>query len=93
MEVRFPIVSYAQGELQRLQPFPTSIDGLTVGLLNNQKPNSALLLDSVLGGLRQHGRIAGVIRTTKSPPLPAPEEALGLLSAQGVDMTIIASAD
>jgi hypothetical protein len=92
VRVHVPIVEYPDPVEQRPNPLPRSLAGVTLGILDNQKPNSTLLIEAILGALPPSERPARLVRAFKSPPIPAPEEALTTLSG-GVDMTLIASAD
>jgi hypothetical protein len=92
IEVRIPTVGYPEVTAVPLQPLPRSLEGLTLGVIDNQKPNATPLLEAIVQGLSEHGRPKRVIRTQKSPPIPASEEVITTLSG-GADMTIIGSAD
>jgi len=48
-----------------LSPRPTSLKGLTVGLLDNTKPNATLLLEEIGRELAEHYGIAGTRLYTK----------------------------
>jgi hypothetical protein len=52
-----------------------SLEGLRVGLLDNNKPNAGAFLDRVEAGLRARFRVAELVRRTKPHaglPCPAP---------------------
>jgi hypothetical protein len=92
LEVRVPVVPFPDPIVQKQQPLPRSLDGIVLGVLDNQKPNASLLLDRIIARLGERSRLAKLVRTQKSPPIPASEEAITTLSG-GADMTLIASAD
>jgi hypothetical protein len=92
IEVRVPIVPYPDPVLQTPRPLPPSLDGITLGILDNQKPNATALLETIVEGLGKLGKPARILRQKKSPPIPAGQPAIATLSG-GADMTIIGSAD
>ena len=47
---------------------PRSLDGLTIGLLNNCKGNADLILDSAYGMLRERYGLTGSVNRTKDMP-------------------------
>jgi len=49
-----------------LAPRPGSLRGLTVGLLDNTKPNAAVLLSEVAGELRRRHGVRASVMYTKS---------------------------
>lgn len=52
-----------------------SLDGITLGLLCNSKPNAQVLLDAVAAGISERVSLAGAVRDSKaSPTSAAPEE-------------------
>ena len=70
-----------------------SLDGVTLGLLCNSKPNAQVLLDEVADGIAGRFSVAGIVRDRKaSPSEPAPAEVyVNLASRCGA--VIFASAD
>ncbi len=93
MRVRIPTVRHPEVQPQAQNPLPRSLSGVTLGILDNQKPNATLLLADIVSELeRRHGKFKRVVRQTKSPPTPASVMALDTL-AREVDVTIIASGD
>lgn len=76
-----------------LSPRPVTLKGLTVGLLDNTKPNSMLLLDEIAADLtRDHG-IGEVRRYVKEYfGTPVGDELLGRIAAE-VDIVITAVGD
>ena len=72
---------------------PRSLDGLVIGLLSNNKPNSELLLRDVAGLLKRQYSIKAVIEANKgSHRIPAPA---GMISdlAERCDVVITATAE
>jgi hypothetical protein len=52
-----------------------SLEGVTLGLLCNSKPNAQVLLDAVAAGIAQRVAVADVVRASKaSPASAAPDE-------------------
>jgi hypothetical protein len=92
IEVRVPVVAYPDPKLVQPNPLPRSLAGLTLGVLDNQKPHATELLQAIVSGLSQPDPPARVLRETKSPPIPASLQAIDSLAA-GADMTIVGSAD
>jgi hypothetical protein len=76
-----------------LSPRPVSLRGLTLGLLDNTKPNAMLLLDEIAADLeREHG-IAGVKRYVKDYfGTPIAQELLEQIVSE-VDVVITAVGD
>lgn len=71
----------------------SSLDGVTLGLLCNSKPNAQVLLDAVAEAIGERVNLAGVIRTSKAiPSSAAPDEVYELL-AQQCGAVLFASAD
>ena len=76
-----------------IAPRPGSLDGLVIGLLSNNKPNSELLLRDVAGMLKQQYAIKDVIEANKgSHRIPAPAEMIADLSER-CDVVITATAE
>ena len=72
---------------------PDSLDGLVIGLLSNNKPNSELLLRDVAGMLKQQYAVKDVIEANKgSHRIPAPAEMIADLSER-CDVVITATAE
>ena len=70
-----------------------SLDGVTLGLLCNSKPNAQVLLDEVADGIASRFPLGGVIRARKaSPSEPAPPEVYSNL-ASVCGAAIFATAD
>ena len=76
-----------------IAPRPDSLDGLVIGLLSNNKPNSELLLRDVAGMLKQQYAVEDVIEANKgSHRIPAPAEMIADLSER-CDVVITATAE
>jgi hypothetical protein len=60
-----------------------TLEGVTLGLLCNSKPNAQLLLDAVAEGLGERVRLAGIVRDSKAAPTSAaPPEVYANLAAR-----------
>lgn len=60
-----------------------TLEGVTLGLLCNGKPNAQVLLDTVAAGIAERVALAGVVRDRKpSPTSAAPEEVYANLAAR-----------
>ncbi len=76
-----------------IAPRPDSLDGLIIGLLSNNKPNSELLLRDVASMLKQQYAVKDVIEANKgSHRIPAPAGMIADLSAR-CDVVITATAE
>ena len=76
-----------------IAPRPDSLDGLVIGLLSNNKPNSELLLRDVANMLKQRYAVKDVIEANKgSHRIPAPVEMITDLSER-CDVVITATAE
>ena len=76
-----------------IAPRPGSLDGLVIGLLSNNKPNSELLLRDVADMLKQQYTVKDVIEANKgSHRIPAPAEMIADLSER-CDVVITATAE
>ena len=76
-----------------IAPRPGSLDGLVIGLLSNNKPNSELLLRDVAGLVGEQYRIKEVVEANKgSHRVPAPAEMIADL-AERCDVVITATAE
>lgn len=70
-----------------------SLEGVTLGLLCNSKPNAQVLLDSIADGIASKTRLAGIVRDRKaSPSEPAPPEVYSNLASR-CGAVIFATAD
>lgn len=70
-----------------------TLDGVTLGLLCNSKPNAQVLLDSVADGIGKKVSLAGIVRDRKaSPSEPAPPEVYSNLAGR-CGAVIFATAD
>ena len=70
-----------------------SLDGVTLGLLCNSKPNAQVLLDEIADGIASRFSLAGIVRDRKaSPSEPAPAEVYSNLASR-CGAVIFASAD
>jgi len=70
-----------------------SLDGVTLGLLCNSKPNAQVLLDAVADGIAGKVALGGVVRAAKMVPSePAPEDVY-VNMAERCGAVIFASAD
>jgi hypothetical protein len=56
-----------------IQPrrMPRTLDGATIGILNNQKPNATELFAAIEAELQRRAKALEVVYRTKSPPSPA----------------------
>lgn len=76
-----------------LSPRPVSLRGLTIGLLDNTKPNAMLLLDQIAADLERDQGIAGVKRYAKDYfGTPIKPELLARI-ADEVDVVVTAVGD
>ena len=76
-----------------IAPRPHSLDGLVIGLLSNNKPNSELLLRDVADLVKQQYAVKDVIEANKgSHRVPAPTEMIADL-AERCDGVITATAE
>ncbi|MYC05701.1 MAG: hypothetical protein F4X57_00730 [Chloroflexi bacterium] len=72
---------------------PASLDGLVIGLLSNNKPNSELLLRDVAGLVGEQYAIKEIVEANKgSHRVPAPPEMIADL-AERCDVVITATAE
>lgn len=72
---------------------PESLEGLVVGLLSNNKPNSELLLRNVAEMLKQRHGVSEVIESNKGTHrVPAPETILTSL-VSSCDVVVTATAE
>ena len=72
---------------------PASLDGLVVGLLSNNKPNSELLLRDVAELVRGQYAIKDVVEANKGTHrIPAPADMIADLAAR-CDVVITATAE
>ena len=70
-----------------------ALDGVTLGLLSNSKPNATFLLDLVAERIASRVDLAGIVRTSKLvPSSPAPEDVYTELERE-CGAVIFASAD
>ena len=76
-----------------IAPRPGSLDGLVIGLLSNNKPNSELLLRDVADLVGQQYAVKDVVEANKgSHRIPAPAEMIADL-ADRCDVVITATAE
>lgn len=76
-----------------IAPRPSSLNGMVIGLLSNNKPNSELLLRDVADMLKRQYAVKGVVETNKgSHRIPAPTEMIADL-AERCDVVITATAE
>ena len=76
-----------------IAPRPASLEGLTIGLLSNNKPNSELLLRDVADMLKREYAVKDVVEANKgSHRIPAPAEMIADL-AERCDVVITATAE
>ena len=72
---------------------PRTLDGLVVGLLSNNKPNSELLLRDVANLVKKQYAVKNVVEANKgSHRIPAPAEMIAELAEQ-CDVVITATAE
>jgi hypothetical protein len=70
---------------------PDTLDGLRIGLVDNQKANACTLLDGVQAGLASRFPGAEFVRELKIATSPSPEAVMGRL--EECDAVILAIAD
>jgi hypothetical protein len=76
-----------------IAPRPHSLDGLVIGLLSNNKPNSELLLRDVADLVKQQYEVKDIVEANKgSHRIPAPAEIITYL-AERCDVVITATAE
>lgn len=76
-----------------IAPRPSSLDGLVIGLLSNNKPNSELLLRDVADLVKQQYAVKEIVEANKgSHRIPAPAEIITEL-AERCDVVITATAE
>ena len=72
---------------------PRTLDGLVVGLLSNNKPNSELLLRDVANLVKKQYAVKDVVEANKgSHRIPAPAEMIAEMAEQ-CDVVITATAE
>ena len=72
---------------------PGTLDGLVIGLLSNNKPNSELLLRDVANFVKKQYAVKDVVEANKgSHRIPAPAEMIAELADQ-CDVVIAATAE
>ena len=72
---------------------PRTLDGLVVGLLSNNKPNSELLLRDVANLVKKQYAVKNVVEANKrSHRIPAPAEMIAEMAEQ-CDVVIAATAE
>ena len=72
---------------------PGTLDGLVIGLLSNNKPNSELLLRDVANLVKKQYAVKDVVEANKgSHRIPAPDEMIAELADQ-CDVVIAATAE
>ena len=72
---------------------PRTLDGLVVGLLSNNKPNSELLLRDVANLVKKQYAVKDVVEANKgSHRIPAPAEMIAEMAEQ-CDVVIAATAE
>ena len=72
---------------------PGTLDGLVIGLLSNNKPNSELLLHDVANLVKKQYAVKDVVEANKSSHrIPAPAEMIAELADQ-CDVVIAATAE
>lgn len=70
-----------------------SLEGATLGLLCNSKPNAQVLLDAVAEAIGERIALAGVVRASKAIPSSAAPDEVYAAVAEQCDVVIFASAD
>lgn len=70
-----------------------SLEGATIGLLCNSKPNAQVLLDAVADALAEKVNIAGVVRESKAIPSSAAPDDVYARLVERCDAVLFASAD
>ena len=72
---------------------PRTLDGLVVGLLSNNKPNSELLLRDVANLVKKQYAVKNVVEANKgSHRIPAPAEMIAEMAEQ-CDVVVTATAE
>ena len=72
---------------------PGTLDGLVIGLLSNNKPNSELLLRDVANLVKKQYAVKDVVEANKgSHRIPAPAEMIAELADQ-CDVVVAATAE
>ena len=84
-------VSEARVVDQPIAPRPSTLDGLRIAVLDNQKANAGRLLDGVADALSQRFDGVHLIREHKIATSPAPEPVMDRL--RECDAVILAIAD
>jgi hypothetical protein len=83
--------SGGEAKIGRLAPRKSSLAGLTIGVLDNSKPNAGALMHRVAELLAARTRAAGV-RGWSKPSAARPAEILDDI-ARGADVVLTGSAD
>jgi hypothetical protein len=89
--VIIPVAEFPVAAKQDRQALPEKLQGVRLGILNNQKPNATELLEGIVARLQPMTESTVNVRT-KSPPAPAAPADVDYLS-QETDMVIIGSGD
>jgi hypothetical protein len=83
----------AELALVKPNPFPAALGGITVGVLENSKPNARALMCGVAAELdRRFGGVKTVIRRKPTPALPATASDYEWLSRE-CDVVLTGSGD
>jgi hypothetical protein len=78
-------------EARPINPRPATLDGVTLGILNNSKPNSLRLQEHVAERLAKRFRLAGIV-TKQKPNAAVGAEKLDVW-ARGVGAVVTAIGD
>ncbi len=70
-----------------------SLEGVTLGLLCNSKPNAQVLLDAVAAGIGEKLALGGIVRAHKAVPSEAAPPEVYANLAESCGAVIFASAD
>ncbi|HEX7126078.1 MAG TPA: hypothetical protein VF406_09920 [Thermodesulfobacteriota bacterium] len=82
IELLTPVARF-RDEVPSQAVLPATLDGAVIGILGNNKPNSAVLFAALVETLGREFRFdEPIVRTKESPPIPAPEAYLDELAAK-----------
>ncbi len=76
-----------------LAPSPPVLSGLRIGVLDNTKPNAGLLLGQMASRLAERTGAIVAHTETKNAALAAPDQVLGRLTKEMVQVVLTGTAD
>lgn len=76
-----------------LAPSPSVLSGLRIGILDNTKPNAGLLLGRIAESLAERTGAVVAHTETKNAALAAPEQVMGRLTEEMVQVVLTGTAD